>query len=165
MQIREGNEHLVQAPTDFKAGDLVLFKSSIKTNGGVSKKESIATIDKIITFDVEGVAPKALIRPTNKKEKPFEVSTNSLELISRPDDITKVTDEDLDSRLTRLHELNYKAPVSKSKKAKSSTVKATKTGKKSTSAKVKEVVKTGKVTGSDLSALEELLAKAQRGEL
>ena len=77
----------------------------------------------------------------------------------------EVTDEVLEARIERLQNLNYTAPEKKKRKGKTSSVKASGTKVKSTAAKVKEAVKTGKVTSSDLDELEALMEKIKKGEL
>lgn len=171
MQIREGNEHLVARPEGVMIGDLVSHTTRSGIGGKQKTTETLATVRDILYYpdDMDNVPEDRIqritLRPLDKKQADYTPLFTGITVISRPENILNVTDEELDDRIDRLHSLNYTAPVSKRKKAKSSTVTETGTKTKTSKAKIKEAVSTGKVTGGDLDELNALLERIRKGEL
>lgn len=156
MELTQGNEHLVTSPEDYRIGDLVEFR---EINGTIvdityydkSCGKSAGKINRLFVLPIDGTEPISLM--------PLDVR-----VISRGEDITSVSDEDLEARIARLHTFNY-SPVDphRKRKAKGSSTRKVK-GKDSITDKTRAAVKTGKLGMEGIEKINALLAQLQKGE-
>ncbi len=155
MEFREGNEHLVETPEGFEIGDLVEVERHVESPTGLKKTKWIGTIEEIAGEPDEGLCYTDYhILPVGASET-LGVREIHMTLITRPLNVTNISDEELEAHIASLHDLTYR-PVITKKKAKKSSVKGTKAP--SMEAKARKAVKTGRVSGRDLDTL---LAKMQ----
>ncbi len=151
MEFREGNEHLVDTPTGLEPGDLVEVERPMNTPTGIKHTKWLGTIEntqynaetgKLIGFGVRPVGASV--------DENLQILEEHITLITRPLDVTNITDEDLEEHIARLHDLTYK-PVIKKKKARKSSIKSERPVSLET--KARRAVKTGRVSSTDLDAL------------
>ena len=166
MDLTTGNENLITSPEDWKVGDLISESYATIGKGGEKIVETTnGTIEGIIYYEEgesAGRVKRILFKPLNAK-KAHEIQPVCLTLITRPEDITTITDEDLDARMERLRAFNY-SPVDPHRKKKGKPSSTRKTRKKGSIVdKTREAVKTGKVTLDGIDKINAMLAELQKG--
>ncbi len=163
MEFREGNEHLVEAPIGLEPGDLVEVERDVNTSTGIKRTKWLGTIENAQYNAETGKFIGFGVRPVGADEN-LQILEEHITLITRPLNVTNITDEDLEEHIARLHDLTYK-PVIKKKKARKSSIKSERPVSLET--KARRAVKTGRVSSSDLDALlaaaEETIAKKESG--
>ena len=150
MELQSGNENLIPTPSDWRVGDLISYK------------DDHGTVEEINIVD--GGTITLLFRSIVVDRPLCHILPREATFISRPEDITDISDETLDARLARLRTFNY-SPIDPHRKKKAKSSSTRKSRKKDTIVdKTREAVKTGKLDMSGVDKLNAMLEEMRKGE-